>query len=221
MAQIPGKDNYGANIVVEQASTNKLSGIVNDPLTTSGKGSSKTIQALNMGYYNRVYATGKADANGESAHMRGFKDPTLWVAETTNKRVVEFQGRRFSWAIPFEVIYLSPLKNWNPYNLDVKDSKPKGGTGRKNGCRGMRGADKNNVNEVKKCASTFIHKNDYYQTPESLWTDIDFKKEQDAADTSGFARAVTEGMPTRGLRRNVWGWCSVSFPDFPRNVVKS
>ena len=29
-----------------------------------------------------------------------FKDPTLWVAETTQKRVVEFQGRRFSWAIP-------------------------------------------------------------------------------------------------------------------------
>ena len=28
---------------------NKLSGIVNDPLTTSGKGSSRTVQALNMG----------------------------------------------------------------------------------------------------------------------------------------------------------------------------
>ena len=97
--------------------------------------------------------------------MRGFSDPTLWVAETTNEKVVAFGGRRFSWAIPFEIIYLSPLKKWNPYK--VKVTSHKGGERKGNGCRREKDTS---TKSLKKCAYTHIHKNAYYMTPKALWS---------------------------------------------------
>lgn len=69
----------------------------------------KTGEPINLAYYNRGYTQAAKDANGVNSHMRGFSDPNLFVAETTQEKVVEFKGadddgRRFSWAIPFELL---------------------------------------------------------------------------------------------------------------------
>ena len=36
------------------------------------------------------------------------------------KRVCEMIHQKWTWAIPLEVIYLTPLHKWNPYNIDYK-----------------------------------------------------------------------------------------------------
>lgn len=193
MSQIPGKDMYGAEIWDDRKA---------NPLNAS--------QPLNAAYYNRVFRSLSKDANNEVIHMRGFHDGSLWVAETTHPRVVGFHekgrsagkqkkgkgtagslrgGRAFSWAIPFELVYLSPLKEWNPYKLkhfgeDEAKKEQKG-----NGCRGKTGLSKA---AQKKCAFNGISKNKYWATPKALWTkDLD-PAAVDSADTSGSAMLVLD-----------------------------
>jgi hypothetical protein len=70
-------------------------------------------------------------------HRRGFNDPTLWAAMTTHERVQGVtsctaeivngaggdctedvvKSQKWTWAVPIEIIYTTPLANWNPYNL--------------------------------------------------------------------------------------------------------
>ncbi|XP_012939643.1 uncharacterized protein LOC106012156 [Aplysia californica] len=37
------------------------------------------------------------------------------------RRVCEVISTRFSYAIPLEVVYLTPLLSWNPYNLTIRE----------------------------------------------------------------------------------------------------
>ncbi|KAJ8317227.1 hypothetical protein KUTeg_005131 [Tegillarca granosa] len=119
MQEIPGVDNYMAKL--------------NDP--TFGY----TIQnifngkPLNTGYYHRWYKIAK---NGKvKTALRGFADPNLFVAQTTSPRVAPVSvtdchynetthkkdchnyTARYTYAVPLELIWLSPLYTWNPYNL--------------------------------------------------------------------------------------------------------
>ncbi|KAK7094522.1 uncharacterized protein [Littorina saxatilis] len=124
MNQIPGKDNY--------------QGKLND----TGLGQIKLDvfngQPLNAGFYHRWYKVAGRDAMGEKVASRGFADRNLWVAETTQPRVApvsvancknRWQRRRgqcdtvvkrVSYAIPLEIVYLTPLHTWNPFKLPYR-----------------------------------------------------------------------------------------------------
>ena len=76
MEQIPGKDNYGANITDELPD-----------------GSERVIQyntdeTVNAGYYSRFYGLTGADAMGTSKHRRGWADRYLFAAKTTQEKVL-------------------------------------------------------------------------------------------------------------------------------------
>merc|ERR1719440_476672 len=194
MSQIPGKDMYGAEILDDRKA---------DPRNST--------EPLNNAYYNRVFRSLAKDANNELIHMRGFHDGSLWVAESTHPDMVAFNekgakaghqkkgkgtagttrgDRRFSWAIPFELIYLSPLKNWNPYKFKIFGDDEAKKEQKGNGCRGKSGLSKA---EQKKCAFNGISKNKYWATPKALWTkDLD-PAAVDSADTSGSSMLVLDG----------------------------
>ncbi|RUS87389.1 hypothetical protein EGW08_004843 [Elysia chlorotica] len=86
-------------------------------------------QALNAGYYHRFFRTSEADAMGLSLGHRGFSDRNLYVAFTNHSdispvsvkycenKVCDVNTARVSYAIPLEIVYLTPLHKWNPYNI--------------------------------------------------------------------------------------------------------
>ncbi|KAK6993436.1 mucin-17 [Biomphalaria glabrata] len=120
MGEVPGKDNYGAQIYDTALNTTLLSAIPEDE------------NKLNVGYYSRRYRVEKADAMGLSFGRRGFSDPNVFMAETTHKNIADIylrqcypnkvcleSNKRMSYAIPLEVIYLTPLSSWNPYDIPL------------------------------------------------------------------------------------------------------
>jgi len=112
MEQIPGKDNYGYRNYAEGF---QKSNILHP--TTGRK--------LNAAYYHRAYKLGEADAMGTSKAQRGFSDiyyaaltkSTNKVVTTSYKDKNEEIKTKVSFAVPIEIVYLTPLRNWNPYNL--------------------------------------------------------------------------------------------------------
>lgn len=85
---------------------------ISDPNPTTGQPS------LNAAKYNRRALALVSDASGRDTMHRGFSDPNLLVAKTTHERVVG----GFSYAIPLEVIFRSPLESWNPANLTIDEA---------------------------------------------------------------------------------------------------
>lgn len=116
MSKVPGLSGTGA--VLNE--TYDLYG-ANDIINKQG-----TSTRLNSAYYNRFYSMAGFDASGRSDAMRGFNDPTLWVAMTDQPRVAGVPSKtgemRFSYAIPLEMILHTPLENkaWNPYAIPEK-----------------------------------------------------------------------------------------------------
>lgn len=118
MATIPGLDNIPGNL--------SMPSLGDDILDHDGN-------PLNTHYYNRHYTFAKPDANGRKHASRGFNDGALWVAQTTQSRVAPVPlevctddldpltcrtvDTRVSYAMPLEIVYLTPLLKWNPYNL--------------------------------------------------------------------------------------------------------
>jgi len=127
MEQIPGKDNYGANITDELPDGSQTVIQYN------------TDEVVNAGYYTRFYGLDGTDAMGSSKHRRGWADRYLFAAKTTQQKVspISFDYEmedesgesiyhhtvsRWSYAIPLEIIYLTPLTRWNPYNISKVDT---------------------------------------------------------------------------------------------------
>ncbi|KAL8576856.1 hypothetical protein ACOMHN_066002 [Nucella lapillus] len=102
-------------------------------------------------YYHRWYKLRKA--MGQKVAHTGFADRNLFVTETTQPRVApltvracspssggkkkkkkkktcEMKTKRVSYAIPLEVVFLTPLHSWNPYSLQYKgdNQSPEGQT---------------------------------------------------------------------------------------------
>ena len=86
---------------------------------------------LNAGYYHRWFTLG-ADAMGSTKQHRGYNDDMLFTAMNTQDKVAgvnfrkcakysknncHIQRQKWSYAIPLEIIYMTPLYKWNPYNL--------------------------------------------------------------------------------------------------------
>ena len=145
--------------------------------------------------YHRIYKVGSPDAMGQSYMKRGFSDAYLFAAMTTQPKIpaLEIENRKnctnvqqrkicekikqkWSYAIPLEIIYLTPLSSWNPYNLKYKgDAKGEEGKtvtagGRKGDCRNSA----RNYNGTNSKA--------YYITPSAFFGDKEANG--DAADTA-------------------------------------
>lgn len=115
METIPGKSNAGASL------TDSVSG-------QSVYYYNSTRGPMNVAYYSRFYSVvpGK-DAMGRTQLRRGFNDPYLFAAMTDQPNVAAVEvadqltgervRQRWSYAIPLEIIYHTPLTAWNPYKL--------------------------------------------------------------------------------------------------------
>merc|ERR1719317_614036 len=112
--EVPGKDNYGANIEDDAFGMPKMT------LDLSKR--------INVGHYHRRWKVAEKDAMGDTVGHRGFADRALFVAENTQARIAPAKAhvctrqtghkvcqaleKRVSYAIPLEVIFLTPLQTW-------------------------------------------------------------------------------------------------------------
>ena len=179
MSEIPGKDNYQGSLTDEAFG---LPAHTLDPKKT-GK--------LNVAYYHRWFKVLEKDAMGQSIRHRGYSDENLFMAMTTQPNVAGMKlttckgskkkprctsmTQKFSYAIPLEIIYLTPLNRWNPFDLEYKGSEATayGKTVFQFGRSGGRTPDKayNGTNSKK-----------YYQTPSAFFSGKEVST--DAADTT-------------------------------------
>ena len=83
-----------------------------------------------------MYKVTARGAMGLSTRQRGFSDENLFMAMTTQpkvagmdlkdcnfvkrKEVCNDYEQKWSYAVPLEIIYLTPLAKWNPYNIEYK-----------------------------------------------------------------------------------------------------
>lgn len=119
MREIPGKDNYGGNL-----RDYGYAGLALDPYDG---------QPLNTAFYHRKYNIGKKDSSGFLNRYRGFSDRTVFMAMTSQKEVLGMnfekckktyscltEHQRWTYAIPLEIIYMTPLSKWNPFKLKYR-----------------------------------------------------------------------------------------------------
>ena len=124
MSEIPGKDNYPGDL------TDDAFGLTAYSLNP------KQEKKLNGAYYHRWFKVLEKGAMGLATRHRGFADENLFMAMTTQpkiagmklktctgrgkKKVCNTMEQKFSYAIPLEIIYLTPLNKWNPHNIEYK-----------------------------------------------------------------------------------------------------
>lgn len=186
MGQIPGKDNYGVNITDDAFGLPKL----------------RLDQAvpLNVASYHRRWKVGQTDAMGDTVGHRGFADRSLFVAENTQPRVAPTSvkqcarnhnhhltckhiEKRVSYAIPLELVFITPLQTWNPYNIENKGkyNSPGAYSTTANGRNG--GTDKAK-------AYNGTNSKAYYYTPVEFFSGNEVA--HDAADTTRKATGVLD-----------------------------
>lgn len=133
MEEIPGKENYGGSIFSDGFDSHIFSAHPN-----------KNKEKLNTAYYHRTYKLGQEDAMGVDKAQRGFAD-RLYIAANNQDEIAGAQCEtkinrkevtvkaKVSYAIPVEFIFLNPLHEWNPYEIDYKeDCSQVQGTGTEN-----------------------------------------------------------------------------------------
>ena len=126
MYEIPGKDNYRGHMHDNSFDLLKYRF---DRLNTT----------LNSAYYHRFYKIFPKGAKGLEIQHRGFADKNLWVATTTQDKVAKVDTKdcyydtnvqktvchryesQFTYAVPLEIIWTTPLSKWNPYNFYFHD----------------------------------------------------------------------------------------------------
>lgn len=118
MAKVPGLNGGGT-----------LAETFNDtgtPYNTKQFGSN--VNDLNAAYYNRMFSV-FFTASGRSNVRRGWNDPMLFVAATTRPEVapaldptMSNAERRYSYAIPLELILRTPLEAWNPHGVVLQST---------------------------------------------------------------------------------------------------
>lgn len=205
MYQVPGKDGYSANL------QDDAFGAVATEINADENGDKAP---LNTAFYTRYYSIGANDAMGRSQHRRGFNDPTLWAAMTTHDRIQGvtsctaelvngaggectdevIKSQKWTWAVPLEIIYTTPLGQWNPYKLEycpngAKDPKCKTG-------KGPKGSRTGSITDPD-FAYDGVARDAWFVTPEEFFGGN--QEEVDVADTSGFVTGVLD--PTGVLRK--------------------
>jgi len=182
MEQIPGKDGYGANLT-----DSTPDGTCSHFLDTE--------KPLNVAYYSRYYGMPVKDAMGRSLRKRGFNDPHLWAARTTHARVSGLEGhgkehseeQRWSYAFPLEIIYLTPLHKWNPYNLPFCDQERAFIIG---DCAYVKEGERKG-GFTSETAYNGTATSAFYRTPAEFFTGANLT-DTDPADTSGEAVGVLD-----------------------------
>ena len=186
MEQVPGKNNYGANITDDTVAGKAypVSGDMDTPFNTA--------------YYHRVFKISRKDCR------RGFNDQNIFMAATTQKKIAPIKAtfcqrsgkekkceeytERWTYAIPLEIIYLTPLSSWNPYNLRYR-GEASSGKGKKV-TKGRSGSfDK---------PYDGINSKVYYKTPAHFYSGSDSEK-NDPADTSTGAKWILDQSETPQL----------------------
>jgi hypothetical protein len=178
MMKIPGKNNYPANL-----HDNSFDMTMEDV-----RYSNHTL--INTGYYHRYFKTLDKGAMGLKSVHRGFSDSNLWVAQTThpqvvpmsvtschgrkNNRVCNTWSARYTYALPLEVVYTTPLNSWNPY--DVALDVPSNTRTRNHTAYGY-------LNETGAYNGTH-HKGYYYLTPSEFFSSGKPSGPKDPADTA-------------------------------------
>lgn len=113
MAKVPGLNGVGANITEKYTDAG-----VQTQMAEWGKPG----VMLNAANYNRRYGS-SLNASGRTKVIRGYNDPTLFVAANTRPEVAAFtdgaESYRRSYAIPLELILRTPLEGWNPYGIQT------------------------------------------------------------------------------------------------------
>ena len=143
MSEIPGKDNYPGRLTDEAFD---LPAHTIDP--------KKPGKKLNAAYYHRWFKVLEKGAMGQSIRHRGYADENLFMAMTTQPKVAGMKrktckkrrgkehcktiSQKYSYAIPLEIIYLTPLNRWNPFKIEYKGlaNRPRGKTVSANGRNG-------------------------------------------------------------------------------------
>ena len=211
MGEVPGMDNYGGNLT-DEAFDNPAMELLKD-----GK--------VNTAYYNRWWKEEKLGAMGLSLRKRAFSDRNLFMAMTSQsavsgKSLIDCQedledsaevcrsdNQKWSYAIPLEVIYMTPLSKWNPYNIQYNgdaDKDPEAAYVTENDIRfgGITASTAYNGTNSKF----------FYQTPASFFegrvVDADkadtFRGSVGVLDKNGIVRAVTSSG-IRALLPNIPG----------------
>ncbi|GFN88720.1 hypothetical protein PoB_001522600 [Plakobranchus ocellatus] len=150
------------------------------------------MEPLDTSRYSRAAEQGTKDAMGNMFIARGFNDANMWCAETTQPRIApltvekctvqDVDGKkerqcqsvqtRLSWAIPLEIVFLTPIYNWNPYSIKHWDR------------RGISTAKGRNGRSESKAfnGSDVAH---FYRTPVNFYKgSAEGVEEADAADTA-------------------------------------
>ena len=185
MYQIPGKDNYGAHMVDDSFGLPKLRLDQETP--------------INVAYYHRRWKVGEHDAMGDTVGHRGFADRSLFVAENTQPRIAPTRvshcyrvnghrtcgnfEKRLSYAVPLELVFMTPLHSWNPYNLEYRGKFVDADA---------QSVTQNSRNGGKDAATAYngTHSKAYYFTPVDFFSGDEVA--HDPADTTRAATGVLD-----------------------------
>ena len=186
MHMVPGKDNLQGNI------TDDAFDVVAHDIAPAANSA-----PLNAAFYTRYSMSMDRDAMGQNRRKAGFSDDNLFVALTTQERVVgrtaskcEKVGKdkvceewkewtqRASYALPLEIVYLTPLCAWNPYKIVNHNSKSTVVANGRNGKETLENAYNGTYNRL------------YFRTPNEFYTGLEV--DTDAADTSGGSYGVLD-----------------------------
>jgi len=81
--------------------------------------------------FTRFFSRTLPNASGRKDARRGFNDPYLFSSLTTREDVLGVSDgvntHRYTWAIPMEMIMLTPLQTWNPHNIQYVTDPTNGG----------------------------------------------------------------------------------------------
>ena len=100
-------------------------------------GKKKGVKKMNTAYYHRIFSDTALDAMGRFFKYRSLQDQNIFMAQTTNPKVpaIEIETNckgtgpkrkciksksRWTYAVPLEVVYMTPLSRWNPHKIVYK-----------------------------------------------------------------------------------------------------
>jgi len=188
MEEIPGKDNYPANIQDHFFGFNEYD-----------MASVNESTLINDAYYHRTYKAKRTNSRGEQLVHNGFADQNLWIAQNSHPeisplafrtchnganhtRVCTTKNYHYSYAIPLEMIWLTPLHSWNPYHLQYHGGNPSSSSASvvtSNGRTGLRSS------HSAYNGNNLAH---FYRTPSEFYTGL--KDSVGVLDTHGTVRDV-------------------------------
>ena len=189
--EIPGTDGYNAELI-DDAFNNHIKRF------DAPEGDETP---LNTNQYHRWYQNLETGALGGHSRHRGFSDEHMWVAMTTQPNVlgsrVEMCDRhtrdncqswklKWTYAMPMEIIYTTPLHNWNPHNIKYH------GLEKTDEGNVIYGSDNSrNGNEPLDQAFNGTNSGKFYNTPWAFFEGNEFG--EDPADTpSDFVYVLNE-----------------------------